>query len=156
MGALTHPFLPCARHFLILYGAMLALYSGLNLRGENGGGIPVSRSDRRMNRASCSKAIGVILNGQSAEIDDRASAANGVPAQNMYNIEQLKVILKSRVWDAEEEAGQHGDCDKPDYCTELSIDIHGILKTGILKGSQRRRRSHRTQPRFDNARENRW
>jgi len=78
------------------------------------------------------------------------------PLRTVYTIEQLKVILKSRVWDAEEEAGQHGDCDKPDYCTEPSIHIHGILKTGILKGRQCRRRSHRTQPSFDNARENRW
>jgi hypothetical protein len=27
--------------FLIVYGATLALYSGLDLRGENGGRIPI-------------------------------------------------------------------------------------------------------------------
>lgn len=32
MGALVHPFLLVQGRFLIVYGAMLALYSGLNLR----------------------------------------------------------------------------------------------------------------------------
>jgi hypothetical protein len=31
------------------------------------------------------------------------------PLGTVYYIEQLKVILKYRVWDAEGEAGQHGN-----------------------------------------------
>lgn len=76
------------------------------------------------------------------------------PLRTVYNIEQLKVIGKSRVWDAEEEAGQHGQ--RISQATELSIDNSRDLKNRILKGRQYRRRSHRTQPSFDNTRENRW
>jgi hypothetical protein len=39
----------------------------------------------------------------------------GFPLRTVYNIEQLKVILKSRVWDAEEEARQHGKFCKSNY-----------------------------------------
>jgi hypothetical protein len=66
------------------------------------------------------------------------------PLRTVYDIEQLKVILKSRVWDAEESMAIL--TSQP---TELSTDIHGIFKTEILKGRQCRRRSHRIQPRFD-------
>jgi hypothetical protein len=50
------------------------------------------------------------------------------PLGTVYYIEQLKVILKYRVWDAEGEAGQHGSmailrCQ----ATEPSIEIHGTL-----------------------------
>jgi len=41
MAGACLPILPCAREVPDLYGAMLALYGGMNLRGENGGGIPV-------------------------------------------------------------------------------------------------------------------
>lgn len=71
---------------------------GLNLRGANGGRISVSRSDRRINTVKSQQGDTT----GSAEIGDRASAANGVPARTVYYIEQLRVILKSRVWDAEE------------------------------------------------------
>ena len=41
MAGACLPILPCAREVPDLYGAMLALYGGMNIRGENGGGIPV-------------------------------------------------------------------------------------------------------------------
>jgi hypothetical protein len=64
------------------------------------------------------------------------------PLRTVYNIEQLRVILKSRVWVAEEEAGQHGDFDKSNY---RAVNRHSRnLKNGILKGRQCRRRSHRS------------
>lgn len=74
----------------------------------------------------------------SAEIGDRASAANGVPSRTAYYIEQLKVILKSRVWGAEEEAWKHVNLIS--QTTELWTFTESS-KTGILKGRQCRRRS---------------
>jgi hypothetical protein len=62
---------------------MLTLYSGLNLRGGNGDRIPAScriALGQKEKYSKLQQGDGVILNGQSAEIDDRASAANGVPA----------------------------------------------------------------------------
>jgi hypothetical protein len=49
------------------------------------------------------------------------------PLRTVYDIEQLRVILKSRVWVAEEEAGQHATLIS--QTTEPLIDIHGILRT---------------------------
>lgn len=64
------------------------------------------------------------------------------PLGTVYNIEQFKVTLKSRVRDAEE---QHGNFEKSNY---RAVNRHSRdFKNGILKGRQRRRRSHSTQPR---------
>jgi hypothetical protein len=56
------------------------------------------------------------------------------PLRTVYNIEQLKVILKSRVWDTEEAAGQHGNFEKSNY---RAVNRHSRdLKDRILKGRQ--------------------
>jgi hypothetical protein len=55
------------------------------------------------------------------------------PLRTVHYIEQLKVILKSRVWDADEEVGEHGSFEKSNY---RAINRYSRrLKNRILKGT---------------------
>jgi hypothetical protein len=84
MGALVHPFLPCASKVLdpVQCHASLVWWLECQGRKRRSHSCFALGQKNKYSKLSLQQGDGVILNGQSAEIDDHASAANGVPAWN--------------------------------------------------------------------------